>query len=163
MAKDEIYPSTLSFLKNHDKMRRWVQTLQKNKDIATVTNYTLTIGAFLQYAEETPPPGCRLTRNQWSGINRVGNTKQIQTMVQMSLTTEGGHLVFTLPKKFKHRLAGGKKAQLQAPPCRRKEGPASSTASQEERRPSFRLDGNLPVYMREVWEETGRPQSPKSD
>ncbi|XP_045073288.1 uncharacterized protein LOC121561809 [Coregonus clupeaformis] len=71
MAKDEIYPSTLAFLKNHDKMRRWVQTLQKNKDITTVTNYTLTIGAFLQYAEETPPPGCRLTRNQWSGINRV--------------------------------------------------------------------------------------------
>ncbi|KAK6301320.1 hypothetical protein J4Q44_G00294180 [Coregonus suidteri] len=71
MAKDEIYPSTLAFLKNHDKMRRWVQTLHKNKDIATVTNYTLTIGAFLQYAEETPPPGCRLTRNQWRGINRV--------------------------------------------------------------------------------------------
>lgn len=50
---------------------RWVQFLQKNKAITTVNHYTLTIGAFLKYTEETPPPGCRLSINQWKEINRL--------------------------------------------------------------------------------------------
>ncbi|XP_071212416.1 uncharacterized protein [Salvelinus alpinus] len=71
MAKNEKYQSSLIFLTNHDKIRKWVQFLQKNKAITTVNHYTLTIGAFLKFSEETPPPGCRLTVNQWRGINRL--------------------------------------------------------------------------------------------
>jgi hypothetical protein len=64
---------------------RWVQFLQKNKAITTVNHYTLTIGAFLKYSEETPPSGCRLTVNQWRGINRLmkGISKSMRRPVSL--------------------------------------------------------------------------------
>nr|XP_023999391.1 uncharacterized protein LOC112077013 [Salvelinus alpinus] len=91
MAKDEIYPSTLTFLTNQDNMRRWFQTLQKNKAVATVTHHTCTIGAFLRYSEETPPPGCRLTRNHWREINRA--MKEINKSVKGSVSNKKGKVV----------------------------------------------------------------------
>ncbi|XP_052371744.1 uncharacterized protein LOC127928571 [Oncorhynchus keta] len=85
MAKNETYQSSLIFLTDHDKIRKWVQFLQKNKAITTVNHYTLTIGAFLKYSEETPPPGCRLTVNQWRGINRLmkGISKSMRRPVSL--------------------------------------------------------------------------------
>ncbi|XP_052373436.1 uncharacterized protein LOC118382859 isoform X6 [Oncorhynchus keta] len=93
MAKDEKYPSTLSFLARQDKMRRWFQTLQQNKAVATVNHYTSTIGAFLQYSEETPPPGCRLTRNHWKEINRA--MKEINKSVKGAISNKEGKGVST--------------------------------------------------------------------
>ncbi|XP_055763475.1 uncharacterized protein LOC129839831 [Salvelinus fontinalis] len=91
MAKDEINPSTLTFLTNQDNMRRWFQTLQKNMAVTTVNHYTSTIGAFLQYSEETPPPGCRLTRNHWREINRA--MMEINKSVKGSVSNEKGKVV----------------------------------------------------------------------
>ncbi|XP_038842235.1 uncharacterized protein LOC120041360 [Salvelinus namaycush] len=91
MAKDEINPSTLTFLTNQDNMRRWFQTLQKNMAVTTVNHYTSTIGAFLQYSEETPPPGCRLTRNHWREINRA--MMEINKSVKGSVDNKKGKVV----------------------------------------------------------------------
>ncbi|XP_070998483.1 uncharacterized protein [Oncorhynchus clarkii lewisi] len=88
MAKDEKYPSPLSFLADQDNMRRWFQTLQQNKAVAMVNHYTSTIGAFLQYAEETPPPGCRLTKNHWKEINRA--MKEINKSVKGAVSNKEG-------------------------------------------------------------------------
>ncbi|XP_064856918.1 trichohyalin-like [Oncorhynchus nerka] len=93
MAKDEKYPSTLSFLAHRDNMRRWFQTLQQNKAVATVNHYTSTIGAFLQYSEETPPPGCRLTKNHWKDINRA--MKEINKSVKGAVSNQEGKGVST--------------------------------------------------------------------
>nr|XP_046193494.1 uncharacterized protein LOC124022851 [Oncorhynchus gorbuscha] len=93
MAKDEKYPSTLSFLARQDNMRRWFQTLQQNKAVATVNHYTSTIGAFLQYSEETPPPGCRLTKNHWKEINRA--MKEINKSVKGAISNKEGKGVST--------------------------------------------------------------------
>ncbi|XP_042170821.1 uncharacterized protein LOC112240294 [Oncorhynchus tshawytscha] len=93
MAKDEKYPSTLSFLTDQDNMRRWFQTLQQNKAVATVNHYTSTIGAFLQYSEETPPPGCRLTKSHWKEINRA--MKEINKSVKGAVSNKEGKGVST--------------------------------------------------------------------
>ncbi|XP_029595733.1 uncharacterized protein LOC115178618 [Salmo trutta] len=91
MAKDEFYPSALTFLTDHNNMRRWFQTLQKNKAVATVHHYASTIGAFLQYSEETPPPGCRVTKNHWKEINRA--MREINESVKRAVSRKEGKVV----------------------------------------------------------------------
>ncbi|XP_029595735.1 uncharacterized protein LOC115178622 [Salmo trutta] len=91
MAKDEFYPSALTFLTDHNNMRRWFQTLQKNKAVATVDHYASTIGAFLQYSEEMPPPGCRVTKNHWKEINRA--MREINESVKRAVSRKEGKVV----------------------------------------------------------------------
>ncbi|CAB1340592.1 unnamed protein product [Coregonus sp. 'balchen'] len=56
---------------NYKLRENCARMIKRTKAITTVNHYTLTVGAFLKYAEETPPPACRLTKNQWKGINRL--------------------------------------------------------------------------------------------